>query len=261
MYPVQTPTYKFMKNRNSQFSIFSFDADVDKRTLKGYAIVFNQLSKINEDSAGKWATRISKKLTLQPTVDVYYEHDKKQILASTKNKSLSLKTDDKGVYFEFSLGNTQLQNDVYELVKQGLINQMSFGVEITKSKWTKETFNGEEIDVRNVEAGNVFEISAVHSPAFEATNLMVASNDDPERKHFIKKKSFFNDDDPDEKEIKMKLWKYLQDHEAEKKAKAEAEEAKKIKEAEEQKQKEEENAEAEKLALAKAKLKLMEMES
>lgn len=255
-----------MKNRNSQFFTFAVDSDSETFKLKGYAIRYEELSQVNEDSLGKWATKIKNGAfsdTVNKKVDVFLEHDHSKLLASTKNGSLSLTEDNQGIRFEFSLGDSSLQRDVFNLVQQGLYNAMSFGVEITESEWVTETHDGEEIDVRLLKAGNVFEISVVNNPAFETTNLMVASNDDLAREDFVKQKQSLFSDASDE-EIRKRLAKYLDEVEAEKKAKKEAEEKAaeeaKLQAEEEARIKAEEQVKAD-LALAKSKLKLWEIES
>jgi HK97 family phage prohead protease len=180
-----------MKNRKTNILTFALDPTGDDFRIKGYAIRYNVLSKINEDSLGKWATKIvphSFSDSLKKRVDVYLEHDNKQLLASTKNESLTLTEDDNGVAFDVFLGNSMLQKDVFNLVQQGLYDSMSFGVQIKESEWVTETHNGEDIDVRVIKSGEVFEISIVSNPAFDSTSLMVASNDDAERKEFVETK-------------------------------------------------------------------------
>lgn len=61
-----------------------------------------------------------------------YEHNYTQLLGRTKSGTLVLSEDDTGLRFELTPPNTQLGNDVLELVERGDISGMSFGFRALK---------------------------------------------------------------------------------------------------------------------------------
>jgi uncharacterized protein len=182
-------------SRDSKFLTFSLEQDEkNPKKLIGTPIVYNQLSKINEDRMGKWATRIKpfafSESLKSADIKVFYNHDKGKIVARRKNDTLKIKESEEGVQVEVVFPSekmTTLQSDVYEEVSQGLTSQMSFGVRVTGDKWFTETFDGVEVDVREIQAGEVFEVSVVSEPAFETTSI-AAFNSDQEREKLILEK-------------------------------------------------------------------------
>ncbi len=65
-------------------------------------------------------------------VRALYEHNYTQLLGRTKSGTLVLSEDDTGLRFELTPPNTQLGNDVLELVERGDISGMSFGFRALK---------------------------------------------------------------------------------------------------------------------------------
>ncbi len=68
-------------------------------------------------------------------VRALYEHNYTQLLGRTKSGTLVLSEDDTGLRFELTPPNTQLGNDVLELVERGDISGMSFGFRALKESW------------------------------------------------------------------------------------------------------------------------------
>jgi HK97 family phage prohead protease len=58
-------------------------------------------------------------------IDLLYSHDPAKILASERNKTLTIYHDPNALYFEAILANTAFARDVFELVQSGLVNKIS----------------------------------------------------------------------------------------------------------------------------------------
>jgi len=176
-----------MKQNKIEFFAYSLESDKDSNTLTGYAVVFNSNSRLMEDYAGEYYTVIDPSALQRREgrdVKLLLEHDNKQILARENNGSLIVSTDEKGMRFEANLGNSLLQRDVVELVSQGIYSAMSFGVLVQDEKW--ETYEDKPA-VRTITKGELLEFSIVSEPAFESTNLLVASDEDFSRKQYLEK--------------------------------------------------------------------------
>lgn len=94
----------------------------------------------------------------------YNHDDKSQILARTRNKSLELEIKPDGLYFRASLPNTSFGNDLYELVREGLLSDMSFGFKVGKDSFDPSTCT------RSIETIDyIKEISIVDQPAYRDT--------------------------------------------------------------------------------------------
>ena len=68
-----------------------------------------------------------------------FNHDDNHVVARTKNKSLELEIKPEGVNFEARLVNTQSGRDLYELVRTGIIDKMSFAFTIEEESYNKES--------------------------------------------------------------------------------------------------------------------------
>lgn len=96
-------------------------------------------------------------------IDLLFNHDMNNLLGSTKNGSLKLQEDHIGLRFECELVNTSLGRDVYEMVKSGLIEGMSFGFNNPVSKWEMRS---DGIYKREIMKLDLKEVSIVRNPAY-----------------------------------------------------------------------------------------------
>jgi|SRR6056300_57968 HK97 family phage prohead protease len=150
--------------------------DEDKMLLEGYAIVFNSESRdlggftevVKENALDNALNRNSDVLAL-------YGHDYANVLGRQSAGTLKLDKDEKGIKFMLDLPNTQLGRDVYTLVERGDLRGNSFGFTVEKDSWDKV---GDKV-IRTIEqVKDLFEISIVSLPAYEATELVKRSYED-----------------------------------------------------------------------------------
>lgn len=107
-------------------------------------------------------------------VDLLLEHDPKNLLASTKNGSLELVEDSVGLKMRAKIVPTTLGKDVYELVKAGLIDGMSFGFKVLKDNWKKLTDNTYLRDVVDLD---LFEVTITQNPAYLQSSISARNLD------------------------------------------------------------------------------------
>lgn len=98
-------------------------------------------------------------------VALLVEHDGKRILADTRSGTLVLRETRRGVEFRAKLPQTRDGRDMRALLRDGIYRHMSFGFVATRDSWKGER--------RSVEKAQLFEISLVHTPAYEATAAAV----------------------------------------------------------------------------------------
>ena len=101
-------------------------------------------------------------------IDFLAEHDSSIVLASTKNDSLQLREDDKGLYMEARIINTGAGRDWYEMISSGLITNMSFGFRSVADEWRSI---GENLFERTISDLELFEVSAVRNPAYAQSSI------------------------------------------------------------------------------------------
>lgn len=107
-------------------------------------------------------------------VDLLAEHDSSKLLASTKNGSLSLREDDNGLFMEARISPTSWGKDYHQLIKDGLLTNMSFGMAVGKDKWEKRT---DGLYERSIEDINLVEVSVVKNPAYVQSTIQARSID------------------------------------------------------------------------------------
>lgn len=141
-------------------------AEDEKRTLSGYAAVFNQ----DADIGGWWIERIERgafAATIGGDIRALVDHDQGRVIGRTKSGTLRLSEDERGLKVEIDVPNTTDGNDLWELVERSDVSGMSFGFRVTKQEWD------ESIDppVRTIKEVDLFEVSAVAFPAYDGTEI------------------------------------------------------------------------------------------
>ena len=102
-------------------------------------------------------------------IKLLWQHQGNQILARTRNGSLVLREDDKGLAFEATLPDTTLGRDARELLATGLVGEMSFGFNVRKDEWSQGYSRRELIDV------SLGEVSLVIDAAYPQTTAALRS--------------------------------------------------------------------------------------
>lgn len=105
-----------------------------------------------------------------------YNHSGR-VYARTRNNTLKLDLREDGLYMVATLrANDQGHKELYEDIKSGTIDRMSFAFHVSKNDWeTKET-DDTMIDVRHItEVDKVYDVSAVDIPAYDETDISARS--------------------------------------------------------------------------------------
>lgn len=110
-------------------------------------------------------------------VIMQYNHEGR-VFARTSNKTLELKTDDHGLFISANLGGTEIGRGLYEEIKGGYTNRMSFGFTVSKDTRTEE--RDEENKVRIITRtitgiSKLWDVSAVSIPANDGTEISARS--------------------------------------------------------------------------------------
>ena len=153
-------------------SEMEFRADGDSVTVGGYAAVFNSMS---QDLGGfrEVIRRGAFTHTIAQGADVRFliNHDGMP-LARTKSGTLRLAEDNRGLRIDATLDPTD--PDVQRLIpkmKRGDVSQMSFGFRTLKDAWRQEGAD----QIRELHAVDLFDVSAVTYPAYQATEVALRS--------------------------------------------------------------------------------------
>lgn len=145
------------------------------RMVVGYPIVFGKPS--NDIGFIEYIDKGALDDVDLSEVFLVYAHDPNQPLARVDAGTLKLKVDSKGLYFEATLPNTTLANDVLENIRVGNIKGMSFLFTTKEDTWEFSNDPGKP-DIRHVtKIDQVFEITITPLPAYADTSIAIASRD------------------------------------------------------------------------------------
>lgn len=106
------------------------------------------------------------------SVLLLYAHDFNNILARVDANTLSLKVDQKGLYFEATLPDTTLAHDVYNNIQAGNVKGVSIGFNIASGGDSWDYCDGETVHtITQIERLN--ELSLTPIPAYTQTSVEV----------------------------------------------------------------------------------------
>ena len=144
----------------------------DKMEIKGYAAVFNSPETYGYTEL--IAPTAFDESDLSDVVLRYNHEDTFMVLARTRNKSLKLNVDDKGLFMDAVLqDDIQSHRDIFNAIKSGLIDKQSFAFVVDEDEYDYDT------DTRTItKIGKVYDVSVVDQPFYNATDVSVARSSD-----------------------------------------------------------------------------------
>lgn len=145
-----------------------------RKIVEGYATTFGNEYKLWGDNfyevresidAGAFAD------TDMTDVIMQYDHEGR-VFARRSNGTLEVAPDTKGLHIRADLGGTELGRQLYEEIKGGYTNKMSFGFTVSKQERTEELVEGKTIVHRKITGiKKLYDVSAVSLPANDATEI------------------------------------------------------------------------------------------
>lgn len=173
----EVPKMKMNKNLITRDFKFDFETREDKEKglgiIEGRPIVYNSktnlgyFSEIIERGALEKANLKDVRLCLNHDTSFVYARSRN----NNENSTMKIKTDENGLFFtaKLDIENSPRAKDLYSAISRGDLDKMSFMFTIDKEKW--EDLESECPTRKITEIGQVFEISAVTFPAYEATEI------------------------------------------------------------------------------------------
>lgn len=144
------------------------DTEDNKMEIKGYAAVFNSPETYSYTEV--IAPTAFDNADMSDVVLRYNHEDTFMVLARTRNDSLKLNVDEKGLYIDATLQDDITQHrDIFNAIKSGLIDKQSFAFVVDEDEYDYDT------DTRTItKIGKVFDVSVVDQPFYNATDVSVA---------------------------------------------------------------------------------------
>lgn len=150
--------------------------------VRGYASVFDHPYPLWEDSEFVFQEQVDPHAFDEADLSdviLQYNHEGR-VFARTKNMTLIVGPDEKGLAIEADLGGTEIGHQLYEEIRGGYTTQMSYGYTVSGDKWEEKTLDdGRTLELRTITRINkVYDVSAVSIPANDATSISVRNLSD-----------------------------------------------------------------------------------
>ena len=156
----------------------------ERKIVTGYASTFDEPYTLFENDDWRFKEVVDARAfdnTDMSDVILQYDHCGR-VFARISNNTLTVTPDEKGLLIEADLGGTELGRQLYEEIRGGYTNKMSFGFTVDGEDYldTKDT-DGKALTVRTITSfRKLYDVSAVSLPANDATSISVRSLTDGE---------------------------------------------------------------------------------
>lgn len=151
----------------------------NRMIVRGYASTFNEPYTLYEDDDHRVKEVVDSEAFRNTDMrDVIMQYDHMgRVFARTSNNTLTVTPDERGLLIEADLGGTELGRQLYEEIKGGYTNKMSFGFKVDSDKRTSLIeSDGKNTVVRRITGvRKLYDVSAVSIPANDATSISVRS--------------------------------------------------------------------------------------
>ena len=160
------------------------EAPDERKMVTGYASTFNEPYTLFEDDDWRFNEVVDARAfdnTDMSDVIMQYDHEGR-VFARISNNTLTVMPDEKGLLIKADLGGTELGRQLYEEIRGGYTNKMSFGFTVDGEDYldTKDV-DGKALTVRTITSvRKLYDVSAVSLPANDATSISVRNLTDGE---------------------------------------------------------------------------------
>ena len=146
-----------------------------KKIVNGYASTFDEPYKLFGGEGWElWEVVDHTAFDETDMADVIMQYDHRgRVFARTRNNTLTVEPDDKGLFISADLGGTEIGRELYEEISGGYTDRMSFGFTVTGESEDKEQDDaGIWIYTRHItKVGKLYDVSAVSIPANDGTSI------------------------------------------------------------------------------------------
>ena len=151
----------------------------ESRIVEGYATTFDQPYELWRDGDEyifrEQVDRHAFDATDMSDVIMQYDHEGR-VFARTSNGTLTLAADDHGLHIRADLGGTEIGRQLYEEIKGGYTDKMSFGFTVDADERLITEEDGTVDVLRTIKSiGKLYDVSAVSLPANNATEISARS--------------------------------------------------------------------------------------
>ena len=167
------------------FEVRAKSEESNEMIAEGYATTFNEPYELMQwDDWNGYRVHFFEQVdpdafkeTDMSDVILQYNHEGR-VFARTSNKTLELNTDDHGLFVSANLGGTEIGRGLYEEIKGGYTNRMSFGFTVSKESRSEERDDENKVRIitRTITGiSKLWDVSAVSIPANDGTEISARS--------------------------------------------------------------------------------------
>lgn len=155
------------------------EQETEEKRVTGYATTFNEPYVLFEDDDIIYREQVDSKAfdeTDMTDVIMQYDHEGR-VFARTNNNTLTVTPDDKGLYIEADLGGTEIGRQLFDEIRGGYTDKMSFGFIVDKDEELRSEADDGRVDILRTITGisKLFDVSAVSIPANDGTSIGVST--------------------------------------------------------------------------------------
>lgn len=151
------------------------EGEEERKIVTGYASTFEEPYKLFDWDGGEYWEVVDRGAfndTDMSDVIMQYDHEGR-VFARTRNETLTVTVDDHGLKIEADLGGTEIGRELFEEIRGGYTDRMSFGFTVNGESEEREKLeNGVVKYTRRITSVNkLYDVSAVSLPANDGTEI------------------------------------------------------------------------------------------
>lgn len=151
---------------------FEVRAGEEGNRVEGYAAVFDKEEVMYEYDGVEYKEVVDRNAfsgAQMSDVVMNYNHGGKPV-ARTRNQTLELKVDNIGLFISADLSGTEEGRRMYEEIKGGYIDKMSFAFTVNADEYNRDTRTRRITGIKRL-----YDVAAVDIPAYESTSIQARS--------------------------------------------------------------------------------------
>jgi len=178
------PAMKDREYRNMVLEVRQVEDENEEKIVRGYASTFDEPYTLYENDDWRFDEVVDARAfdnTDMSDVIMQYDHEGR-VFARMSNNTLTVTPDERGLLIEANLGGTELGRQLYDEIRGGYTNKMSFGFTVDGEEVRdSRSEDGKALTVRRITSvRKLYDVSAVSIPANDATSISVRSLTDGE---------------------------------------------------------------------------------
>lgn len=147
----------------------------EKMIVTGYASTFDEPYTLFSGDGWRYDEVVERGAfdeTDMTDVIMQYDHEGR-VFARTRNNTLEVEPDEKGLFIQADLGGTERGRELFEEIRLGYTDRMSFGFTVKGDYEERERLDeGVTVWTRHItKVGKLYDVSAVSIPANDGTSI------------------------------------------------------------------------------------------